>query len=276
MAIAFSCPACQKKYQVKDALAGKSAKCACGHKIAIPATAAVGAATASAAKAAARPAAAQQAKPQPKPQRTPAAAPLAAVSSDMGSFLDEELAVDSSASAAPATCPACGGRIPGGGVLCIACGYDTRSGKKVATSPSGAGDKAKPGKSRVRAAAGATTSLATGTLLSAAGALVGALVWAGVAYFLEAEIGYIAWGLGGLAGLGMAVGHRGGGGTAGLIAAGMAIGGILAAKIFIVYFILGVFILEPEVIGLLFGPIDALFVLLAVGTAFRLGAAGSE
>lgn len=36
MPISFECPACQRKYQVRDELAGKAAKCSCGQSLSIP------------------------------------------------------------------------------------------------------------------------------------------------------------------------------------------------------------------------------------------------
>ena len=37
------------------------------------------------------------------------------------------------------------------------------------------------------------------------GAAIGGAVWVGVGYFAEAEVGYIAWGIGLLAGIGVRV-----------------------------------------------------------------------
>ena len=114
------------------------------------------------------------------------------------------------------------------------------------------------------------------------------------------EIGYVAWGLGGAAGVGMAMGHDDDDGTfAGIIAAAMSLGGIFAAKFFMFEHFkneLGHLALEDvaDIEGLegvgqqdlaqigqllqenitfasMFGPIDALFILLAVGTAYKLG-----
>jgi hypothetical protein len=78
-----------------------------------------------------------------------------------------------------------------------------------------------------------------GTIFSFLGALLGAIIWAAVAYFTGFEVGYIAWGLGGLAGLGMALGHEDSDGTvAGIIAACMSLGGIVAAKVLIIVIVL--------------------------------------
>ena len=65
--------------------------------------------------------------------------------------------------------------------------------------------------------------------------MFGAFIWAVLAYFTMYEFSIVAWGLGGLAGLGMALGYEADDGTfAGIIAAFMSLLGIIAAKVFIV------------------------------------------
>ena len=67
-------------------------------------------------------------------------------------------------------------------------------------------------------------------LAAAMGASIGALVWAGVAYFFAMEIGWIAWAVGGLAGVGAAaVGNRSP--ALPLLCGLIALGGILAGKV---------------------------------------------
>lgn len=77
-----------------------------------------------------------------------------------------------------------------------------------------------------------------GCVLSAVGALVGAAVWCLVAVITEYEIGYIAWGVGVLAGFGMVLGYRERTQIAGFVAAGMSVFGILVAKVSLFAFIL--------------------------------------
>ncbi len=63
------------------------------------------------------------------------------------------------------------------------------------------------------------------------GGLVGACVWAGVEFTTGYQVGWIAWGIGALAGIGVQLGGRGAGGAAGgLTAAGAAIVSVLVAK----------------------------------------------
>jgi hypothetical protein len=74
-------------------------------------------------------------------------------------------------------------------------------------------------------------NLTGGLIGSAIGGVVGAALWAGITYGTGYEIGWIAWGVGGLAGLGMAVGSKSGAGqVGGVIAALIAIVAILAGK----------------------------------------------
>ena len=75
------------------------------------------------------------------------------------------------------------------------------------------------------------TAIALPLALAAGGALIGALLWAGIAYATGYEIGYVAWAIGGLAGGGMVLG--GGRGVAhAALAAGLALGGIAFGKYF--------------------------------------------
>jgi len=63
------------------------------------------------------------------------------------------------------------------------------------------------------------------------GGAIGAGIWAAVAHFLHAEVGWIAWGIGGLVGLGVRIGSRDpGGAIAGMVAATIAIAAVLCGK----------------------------------------------
>lgn len=102
----FSCEGCGKSYAWKSELAGKRVKCKCGQPLTVP-------------------------------REDPAAA-----EADFGGFDDfEALAngtpVDAYAAApvssAGPTCPSCGGGVTPGAVLCMNCGYNLKTGKKVKT-----------------------------------------------------------------------------------------------------------------------------------------------
>ncbi|MDH5643980.1 MAG: hypothetical protein OEY63_07235 [Gemmatimonadota bacterium] len=65
--------------------------------------------------------------------------------------------------------------------------------------------------------------------------VIGAAVWAAIAYFAEMEIGWIAWGIGGLVGFGVAYGNgRQGSTAAGVLAAVLAALSVAAGKYYTV------------------------------------------
>jgi len=114
------------------------------------------------------------------------------------------------------------------------CGYDKRirGRRSVERVDEGA---AAPKRSKL----GHMGSLLRGSLFSFLGAMLGAIIWAVLAYLTHRSFGIVAWGLGGLAGFGMALGHDDDDGTlAGIIAGCMSILGVVAAKVFIVIILL--------------------------------------
>ena len=133
-----------------------------------------------------------------------------------------------------ACCPECGTAIPGNATLCVQCGYNIETGKQ-----------AKAASVRAAQAGAAARKMATGAggfilgcVLSAVGALIGAAIWAGITIVSDYEIGWIAWILGLLAGGGMVLGYREKNLRAGVVAAGIAVLGIAAARIIIFLFLL--------------------------------------
>ncbi len=127
-----------------------------------------------------------------------------------------------------ASCPDCGSAVQGGAVLCTVCGHNFKTGQsagKVKVSKETAlGNATK---------AGATTSAAWLLALIGAsiGGAIGAFVWAMVTVFLNAEIGYIAVGVGLLCGLGAVMGAQSRAGlVSGLVASGVAILAIAVGK----------------------------------------------
>jgi hypothetical protein len=102
----FACPACGKQYRWKPELAGRSAKCACGAKLVVPSDA---------------PATATGTATDPAPAA--AAARTNAVAS----------APPKVAAAAPTSnCPICKSPVTPGAVLCVKCGYNFKTGKRLA------------------------------------------------------------------------------------------------------------------------------------------------
>lgn len=83
----FACPYCGKLYRWKPEMAGRSAKCACGAKLVVPAEA-------------------------PKSVAVPVAPPAPVASQS--------------------TCPGCGAALSPGAVLCVNCGFNLKTGKKLA------------------------------------------------------------------------------------------------------------------------------------------------
>jgi len=262
MAIEFACPMCHKRYRLKEELAGKSAKCGCGHKMKVPQPSQPATGPAASRSLEAEPSVSDGARPPAKiqPAALAAAKPPAPATprpsakiepgvltggSDVSSWLDEELKV---AAPTPAPTPAATSRCPGcdevmttGAVLCTKCGYDKRTGQRrsftrVAPEDS-EGTSKKPGKIRF------ASSLLRGTICSFIAAMVGAAIWAVLAYLMRREFGFFAWALGGLTGAGMAIAHDDDDGTvAGIIAGCMSIVGIIASKIMIVAILIGVIV----------------------------------
>lgn len=274
MSIVFSCPDCAKRFQVKSALAGKKAKCPCGRSLQVPSVSE--ATTGPKKRAAASPSGPAPMRAKTAKQSTTAAAaakrtkrpqvsasvtsatdsvlddPLAGfgdlddavlsggLSGNLDSLLDEVASEQSAVKKAGHFCPSCQASLSDSAVICIQCGLDLQSGERLRTES----DKSKRGKKAARKAKSTSKiafggSLLRGTIFSLIGSLLGGAIWVVVALFLGLQIGWLAWGMGGMAGAGMALGHEDDDGTmAGIIAAGCAIAGLLAAKAFIFFWVL--------------------------------------
>lgn len=128
-------------------------------------------------------------------------------------------------------CPKCATALPKDAVLCVACGYNLKTGKSLGATKVAAA----PGKAAARAKTASQFML--GCVLSFVGALIGAGVWAGIAIGTGYQIGWIAIGLGFLAGIGMLAGYREKDAKGGTAAACISIGGIFVAKVAIFVFV---------------------------------------
>jgi len=157
----FGCSACGKSYAWKAELAGKRVKCKCGAVMTVPASAPEGAATGVAKSPSPVPTSMgpdaipmKPAKPvekvRPVVQKPTPAAPVAP-EEDEGpppGFEDMfALAGDMQAEVAPplpvavpgAGCPSCGATVAAGAVICVKCGHNLKTGKKLKTAKGGAG-----------------------------------------------------------------------------------------------------------------------------------------
>jgi len=133
-------------------------------------------------------------------------------------------------------------------------------------------------------------SFAPAILGGLAGAILGAVVWAGIAIATNLEVGYVAVLVGFLAGYGV---KRASGGKRGqalqIAAAALSVAGLLVAKLFIVQWFLikgakeqgyDVSLFDTRTFGILFqvlpetlSAFDLLWVVLAIGAAYRMPAA---
>jgi DNA-directed RNA polymerase subunit RPC12/RpoP len=181
-----------------------------------------------------------------------AVAPAASSDDDLFSSLTEqEQAASTTVQSEPAT-------------QAVRPGFGAVPGARKAEAGGGAGGLA-------AGAAKALGGLGLGCVLSAVGAVIGAVVWYLIAMKLDCEIGYVAWGIGLLTGFGMLIGHRDGGPVPGILAALIALGSIVAAKVMIFMAIADGFAMDVF-IKVMFDFIDVIFVVLAVATAFKVGA----
>lgn len=105
-----------------------------------------------------------------------------------------------------------------------------RAGSEAAPSGAAVAGQAKAIAGALGGILGEGSRFLLGCIASGVGAAIGVGVWFAIARSFGVEIGYIALGLGGLAGLGMFLGHREASQVGGLVAAGIALAGILLAK----------------------------------------------
>ena len=149
-------------------------------------------------------------------------------------LLSELAASESSGSVvegAGPVCPSCATQLQRGVIMCTECGYNLSTGTRAPAVAMETESSTKNGRGFSFGISLGWHPFMTGTLLSIGGAIIGAIVWFLIAYNFQYEFGYIAWGLGAMAGGGMAVGYRDANPFAGLVAAIVAFFGIILAKI---------------------------------------------
>lgn len=132
----------------------------------------------------------------PTPELLPAAEPTDDVI--MASLLK-----DSAPATLTETCPSCGSGLVAGSVVCTICGYNKQTGRTASAKDlePAAGPDCAGGSVALRLATAPLVLLLAAVGASIAG-LVGAVVWAAVAYGTGYEIGWIAWGVGAATGFG--------------------------------------------------------------------------
>jgi hypothetical protein len=124
----------------------------------------------------------------------------------------------------------------------------------------------------------------TAVLGGLAGALAGAMLWAAIAVITDLEVGYVAVLVGALTGIGVRFGARAPAPGLQVLAAALALAGLVAAKYAIVAWVvsreLGMSPFDPaiarmfgDLFGELLSPFDALWAFLAIGAAYRVPAA---
>src|SRR5688500_1043431 len=106
----FTCASCGKEFRWKPEIAGRKAKCKCGQTLTVPAA----------------PPAPKVAEPPPEPNPLDWPDEPAA---DYGAA-DYAAAPPAPAPSGPA-CPSCGAGLPANAVLCVNCGYNLKTRKKV-------------------------------------------------------------------------------------------------------------------------------------------------
>jgi hypothetical protein len=111
-------------------------------------------------------------------------------------------------------CRRCGNALDSGATLCTRCGTFVSSGVNVQAVE------------RVKTAG----RLGLALVLSASAAVVGGVIWASLVAWLSVEVGYVAWGIGLLAGGAIALTTKERGMTTGLAAVGFALMGLLVGK----------------------------------------------
>jgi len=162
--------------------------------------------------------------PPPTPSPSPPAAGGSDLLGDLAQYEQQSASVPPLPAAA--ACSNCGAPIAANARVCTACGFDLKKGRLLTTAAS----SESVAKEKAVALAKSAGTFLLGSILSLVGALLGGGVWFLVAWYLNAEVGYVAWGIGLVAGVGMMIGCKEPSMKAGVVAAAMSAVGILAAK----------------------------------------------
>ncbi len=212
-------PACNKKLGFPPQAVGRNAKCpACAHVFKVGAAPGADPALAGMASAAQAP---RVIPPAPRPREDDDSSLLALAAGEESAAAVEMSAEEAARAQA----------------LASASAHRQAMAGTVEPPPIPSRAQAAAAKAEARAgsgAVGALGSLAKGCLFSVGAALLGAFIWYGIAKATGYQIGYVAWGVGLLAGFGMHLGIRAESVIAGLIAAAIALAGIILGEFMVV------------------------------------------
>jgi len=216
MSIAFACEHCGKQYEVDAELTGRRARCSrCQTVFRVPEPAAV----------------------------------LASATDDeyrLAALFDEEFGpTPDTEHGATRPCPACATPLSTEAILCIQCGYHLEKEKKIGPDKEATASDSAVKNGTAKSSASAVrrkqqrgpqgfpfASYVRGSILSLLFALTAGGLWAAASLSTDYALGFFAWPVGGLAGLGMALAHRDDDGLlAGLTSAFMALVGCVFSKV---------------------------------------------
>lgn len=170
--------------------------------------------------------------------------------------------------------------MPAGAVICTNCGFDVRTGKKLAVATAPATRPGLVGAGKPKAALDRMApqgSLIAGLIFSLLFAIAASSVWIGLAYATGYSIGYVAILIGAAAGIGMQLGHKGYSRAGGVAAAALTLVAILLAKLIVLQLILArahrgrtLASIDSAKLGwYFFSPIGLIIMLVGMGAAFR-------
>ena len=212
MSIGFDCASCGKHFEVKEELAGRKAKCSrCAAILVIP-----------------------------PPVLVHVADHPAEDEYRLATVFDDEL---EGAGQTANNCPNCSAALSPEAVLCVHCGFHLKKGKRIdgpqekvpaMKAPAAASNTKlqRPRGAKNRPSQFNFATYLRGTFFSLLGALLGGGLWTAIALTTGYSLGFLAWVIGGLAGLGMALGYQNDGSVlAGMTAAGMTLVGCVFGKV---------------------------------------------
>lgn len=128
----------------------------------------------------------------------------------------------------------------------------------------------------------ASGSMPKAVIAGSVAAAIGALVWGGIAKATDTEIGWIAIGIGFLCGIAVRAFGKGTSSPFRVVAAATSVGGIALGKVLAIFWILQgehpeiTVAQAAQILPQTLGPIDALFVAIAVWQAWKVAVPASE